>query len=202
MAVFARHPLSDFSLEALASVADHIAGGIQHKHTEKVLRAKEVEFRVARGIQQQLFPRTAPGVAGFDIGGASYPAEATGGDYFDYIPLCDGALAVAIGDVSGHGLGPALLMASLRASLRALARVHADVGEILRLANTTLSEDAGEHFVTLFLARLDPHSHSLVYASAVHEAGYLLDSAVRAFPQGATQFDDISAVVIKRPPLG
>src|SRR5262245_23703487 len=178
-ALFARHPLSDFTLEALACAADNIAGGIQRRHTEQVLRAREAEFRVARGIQQQLFPRAAPAVAGFDIGGASYPAEATGGDYFDYIPLCDGTLAVAIGDVSGHGLGPALLMASLRASLRALGRAHADVGEILRLANRTLSEDAGERFVTLFMARLDPQSHSLVYASAGHEAGYLLDSAGR-----------------------
>jgi len=174
-------------------------------------------------------------------------------------------------------------MASLRASLRALARVHADVGEILRLANRTLSEDAGERFVTLFLARLDPQSHALVYASAGHEAGYLLNgagevrlrldstgvplgifpnstypvseaisleagefvllltdgvndahspddtrfgshralaiarhyrcdpasqivsnlyNAVRAFTQGATQLDDISAVVLKCSPLG
>src|SRR5262249_3409302 len=156
VALFARQPLSDFTLEALAAAADHIAGGIRRQHTEAVLRATEAEFRVARGIQQLLFPRTAPAVVGFDIGGASYPTEATGGDYFDYIPLCDGTLAVAIGDVSGHGLGPALLVASLRASLRALARVHADVGEILRLANRTLSEDARDRFLPLFLAPLHP----------------------------------------------
>jgi PAS domain S-box-containing protein len=179
VALFARQPLSDFTRKALAAAADHIAGGIQHRHTREALRATEAEFRIARRIQQQLFPRTPLAVAGFDVGGASHPAEATGGDYFDYIPLCDGAVAVAVGDVSGHGLGPALLMASLRATLRALARVHADVGEIVRLANRALNGDAGEQFVTLFLARLDPQSHSLVYASAGHETGYLLNRAGR-----------------------
>jgi len=180
MALFSRQPLSDFTLRALAAAADHVAAGIQRKHTEDMLRAREADLRVARGIQQQLFPRAGPGVAGYDIGGASHPSDATGGDYFDYIPLCDGTLGIAIGDVSGHGLGPALLMASLRASLRSLAQVHADVGELLRLANRMVSEDAGERFVTLFLASLDPERHSLVYASAGHPPGYLLDGDGRA----------------------
>ena len=60
-------------------------------------------------------------MAGLDVAGASFPAEATGGDYFDYIPMPDGSLAVVIGDVCGHGFGPALVMAELRAYLRASA---------------------------------------------------------------------------------
>ena len=96
---------------------------------ERELAQTQVEFRVARTIQQKLFPSHAPHVAGldigmgtfgFDIGGASFPVQAIGGDYFDFIPLADGSLGIAIGDVSGHGVGPALLMAETRALLRCL----------------------------------------------------------------------------------
>ena len=69
----------------------------------------------------------------------------------------DGGLGVVIGDVSGHGFGPALLMAELRAYLRALLLTRADVGEIVDLLNRALADDAPEgHFATLLLARLEP----------------------------------------------
>jgi CheY-like chemotaxis protein len=89
------------------------------EHERQMSEAKErweqerlrEEIRLARQIQQKLFPVAPLPSAAFDISGASYPAEATGGDYFDYIPMRDGGLGVVIGDVSGHGFGPALLMA-------------------------------------------------------------------------------------------
>lgn len=131
---------------------------------------------MARAIQQQLFP-ASPRILGFDLGGASYPAHATGGDYFDFIPLGDGRLGIVIGDVSGHGLGPALLMASTRAYLRALARTHTHVSDILGVANRVLADDLGtSHFVTLTFAVLDPRTRSLEYASAGHPTGYVLDA--------------------------
>ncbi len=136
------------------------------------------EIRLARQIQQKLFPVAPLPSASFDISGASYPAEATGGDYFDYIPMRDGSLGVVIGDVSGHGFGPALLMAEVRAYLRALLLTRADVGEIVDLLNRALADDAPEgHFATLLLARLEPTSRSLVYASAGHLPAYILDSS-------------------------
>jgi serine phosphatase RsbU (regulator of sigma subunit) len=140
------------------------------------------EIRLARQIQQKLFPVAPLPSAGLDISGASYPAEATGGDYFDYIPMRDGGLGVVIGDVSGHGFGPALLMAELRAYLRAFLLTRTDVGEIAGLLNRALADDAPEgHFATLLLARLDPGSRSLVYASAGHLPGYILS------PSGAVK---------------
>jgi serine phosphatase RsbU (regulator of sigma subunit) len=132
------------------------------------------EMRIARQIQQKLFPAAPLPLAGFDISGASYPAEATGGDYFDYIPLSDGALGVVIGDVAGHGFGPALLMAELRAYLRAFLLTRTDIGEIVGLLNRALAGDAPDHFTTLLLARLDPHTRSFAYVSAGHPAGYIL----------------------------
>jgi phosphoserine phosphatase RsbU/P len=136
------------------------------------------EIRIARQIQQKLFPAAPLPLPGFDISGASYPAEATGGDYFDYIPMCDGALGLVIGDVAGHGFGPALLMAETRAYLRAFLMTHTDVGEIVGLVNRALVNDTpDDRFATLVLARLDPRDHSLTYTSAGHVTGYVLDPA-------------------------
>jgi serine phosphatase RsbU (regulator of sigma subunit) len=101
-----------------------------------------------------------------------------GGDYFDYIPFPGDSLGVVIGDVSGHGVGPALLMAATRAYLRALALTCEDVAEILIKANRSLVEDfANQNFVTLLLARLDVQTGAFLYSSAGHPPGYILSSA-------------------------
>jgi sigma-B regulation protein RsbU (phosphoserine phosphatase) len=164
----------------------HVLGliGVSRDVTEH-LRAKEQEakLRIAREIQRRFFPSAPPRLAGFDVAGASYPADDTGGDYFDYFPLPDGSLAVAVGDASGHGFGPALRMSEVRAYLRALALTRTDLGEILGLLNRALAEENEEkHFVTLLLARLEPAARALSYASAGHPTGYVLgpDGAVKA----------------------
>jgi serine phosphatase RsbU (regulator of sigma subunit) len=145
---------------------------------EQRLDANDIEFEAARRIQQKLFPAAPPTISGFDIAGMTQPAEATGGDYFDYVPMLDGCLGVVIGDVSGHGFGPALLMASTRAYLRAFAQTQSDLAELLSLLNRVLTLDMEvERFVTLILARLDPRKRSLVYASAGHPTGYVLDAS-------------------------
>jgi len=150
----------------------------ERKRAERELRENQEQFQVARDIQQHLFPKHAPNCPGFDIGGASYPAEATGGDYFDYLPMLNNRLGIVVGDVTGHGIGPALLMAETRAYLRVLAGRREEVGEILDRANSILAEDVGsERYITLFLGRLDPATRTLVYASAGHPAGFLLDKA-------------------------
>lgn len=137
----------------------------------------EEEFRLARRIHGKLFPRGVPRLAGFDIAGACHPAHATGGDYFDFLPMADGGVGIALGDVCGHGFGPALLMADVHASVRSLALAHIDVGEILTLANRLVCEDTGgEEFVTVFLGSLDPHERTFAYASA-GQAGFLLDGS-------------------------
>jgi PAS domain S-box-containing protein len=147
----------------------------ERRRTEQELREHEEQFRVAREIQQRLFPKANPQLPGFDIAGASYPAEATGGDYFDYLPMLHDGLGIVVGDVTGHGIGPALLMAETRAYLRVVALNRDDVGEVLTRANLVLAEDVGqERYVTVFLARLDATSRRLTYASAGHPPGYIL----------------------------
>jgi PAS domain S-box-containing protein len=150
----------------------------QQRRVEAELRENEEQFRVAREIQQRLFPARAPIIPGFDVAGASHPAAATGGDYFDYLGMCDGTHALVVGDVTGHGLGPALLMAETRAFLRLLVLNRQDVGEILTRANRALSADVDyEHYVTLLFAQLDPQRRELRWANAGHIPGYVLDAS-------------------------
>jgi serine phosphatase RsbU (regulator of sigma subunit) len=149
----------------------------RRRQAERTLRETQERIRAAREIQQRLFPVSAPRLPGVEMAGASYPADATGGDYYDYIPMADGSVAVVIGDVTGHGFGPALVMASTRAYLRALAQTNTDVANILALANRVLAADVGDdRFVTLLLARLDAEARWLVYSNAGHQSGYVFDS--------------------------
>jgi PAS domain S-box-containing protein len=151
----------------------------QRKLVERVeaeLKAAHEEFEVARKIQGRLFPESAPVIAGIEIGGASSPAVATGGDYFDYIAMRDGSIGIVVGDVSGHGFGPSLLMASVRGYLQALAQSGVDAREILDITNRLVESDTDdENFVTMIFSRLDPETRTLEYVSAGHTTCYVLD---------------------------
>jgi serine phosphatase RsbU (regulator of sigma subunit) len=158
-------------------LGSQIAQFIERREAERVVHARAQEFSLARAIQQGLLPKAPPILPGLEIAGASHPAQETGGDYFDFIPMSDGQLGIAIGDASGHGIGAALLIAETRAYLRALALTHTDPGSILRVVNGRLAEDIStDHFVTLFLGQLDPRTGSLVYSNAGHWPGYALDA--------------------------
>ena len=146
------------------------------KRAREQLHENAEQFRVAREIQQRLFPKAAPQLPGFEIAGFSLPADAIGGDYFDYIPLLRGRWGFIVADVTGHGIGPSLLMAETRACLRVLAQTHEDAGDMLTQANRMLSGDVGEErFVTLLLASIDPVAKTLNHGNAGHPAAILLD---------------------------
>jgi sigma-B regulation protein RsbU (phosphoserine phosphatase) len=140
--------------------------------TEKRRRRElEASLQVARDIQQNLLPSSSPEVDGFDFCGVCLPIEETAADFFDYFPMPDGTLAIVVGDVCGHGIGPALLAAETRAYLRALSRANSDVGEVATIVNRLLWDDMdGGRFLTLFFSRLDPVGRTLTYASAAHPA--------------------------------
>ncbi len=88
----------------------------------------------------------------------------------------DGCMGIVCGDVSGHGIGPALLVALVHSYLRALARTYVDPAEILTKASRLVHDDMEDgRFITLFFARLDPSTRALVYAGAGHEA-HLIDA--------------------------
>jgi serine phosphatase RsbU (regulator of sigma subunit)/putative methionine-R-sulfoxide reductase with GAF domain len=179
MAMFARRPLSGATLEAMASVANEVAVGVERLQADQELRTQEADRRTARAIQRGLLPNAVPRVAGFQVAGRSAIARPVGGDCFDFVPLPragQDCLGVLVGDASGHGVAAALLMAETRAYLRAFALTCADVGTLLALSNQRLASDlVTDHFVTLFFLQLDPRTCSLAYASAGHCPGYVLD---------------------------
>jgi PAS domain S-box-containing protein len=166
-------------LAMMATIGVQVGQFTQRKEAESQLRRQEEDRRIARRVQEELLPKAAPTFPGFRISGRSAPAQDVGGDCFDFLPLRAGAedcLGVLVADASGHGIGAALLAAQTRAYLRALALTCADVGTLLTLSNQRLASDLLEdHFVTLFLLRLDPRTRSLVYANAGHYPGYVLD---------------------------
>ncbi len=138
---------------------------------------QQTQLQLARAVQQRFYTATVR-VPGFDIAASAYPAEQTGGDYFDMIETADGRCYVAIGDVSGHGLDAALVMATTRAYVRSFAALGLDVGEVLARVNRVLVGDLQDgRYVTLLLARLDPRRRMLECASAGHPPGFLLDRA-------------------------
>jgi phosphoserine phosphatase RsbU/P len=165
-------------IRLFSAIAAQLGGVIQRKRAEQELRATEEEFRAARDIQQRLFPKESPHLAGFDISGWSHPASAAGGDYFDYLPMQCDRWGIVVGDVTGHGIGPALLMAETRAYLRVLAQSHEDLGAILTASNRVLADDVGvERFITMLLVSLDVGTRMLHYANAGHPAGFVLNAA-------------------------
>ncbi len=142
------------------------------------LQQQQFQMNLARAVQQQFYRTPPPQIEGFDMAGAAFPADETGGDYFDFMPLQGDCIGIVIGDVSGHGFSSALLMAELRAYLRAYAQQSTDLGEIFTLLNTALANDLEQgRYATLIFCFLHPSSGTLVYANAGHTPGYILDSS-------------------------
>ncbi len=124
----------------------------------------------ARRVQQHLFPRELPRLPGWEVAAACRPARAVSGDYCDVIDLGAGRLGLLLGDVSGKGLGPALVMAGLRAFIHArLPRQAEDLAGLMRELNAfLLASTPDDMFVTLFLAVLDVPTGRLRYVIAGH----------------------------------
>jgi PAS domain S-box-containing protein len=132
---------------------------------------QEFQLQLARDVQQRFYA-AAPVVSGFDIGASAHPADETGGDYFDFISMADGSLLIAVADAKGHGFSSALVMALTRAYVRCFAAMQLELNEILARVNQMLLKDLEHgHFVTLFLAQLNPDQSSLSYANAGHVPG-------------------------------
>ncbi|MDQ4076073.1 MAG: SpoIIE family protein phosphatase [Chloroflexota bacterium] len=135
----------------------------------RVLERLEQELRVAHFIQQALLPQQMPVPMGWQVATQYRPARAVGGDFFDFIALSDGRLALVIGDVTDKGVPAALMMASTRAILAGCAERWMEPGAVLQAANERLYPQMPQRmFATCFYALLDPVSGRLRYANAGH----------------------------------
>ncbi len=133
---------------------------------EKIQR----EMEIARQVQTNLYPRTKPEFAGLDYYGICFTADAVGGDYYDYIKLNENKAAFAIGDISGHGIGPALLMAGLVGFVRSNASQYADdIKKFVQYINENIFEVSEDSmFATFFYGLFDLQTGIFSYVNAGH----------------------------------
>jgi sigma-B regulation protein RsbU (phosphoserine phosphatase) len=171
-------------LEVLQELAVHIAGAVENarrfQQEREQLHTKEQE---ARFIQQALFPQTAPFLAGFRVLGSCVPADAVGGDWYDYIPLTGGRWGLVLGDVCGKGIAAALTMSAARALVRSFIDSDHSPAAVLARVNRVLMDDlpAGK-FVTMVFAVLDPASRTLTFANAGHPRPLFVKGNTRSLP--------------------
>ena len=125
------------------------------------------DLEIARSIQQAMLPRGAYQSPGIEAFGITRPANTVGGDFYDILPLPDGRLLLALGDVAGKGSPAALLMALLLAMMRTLVDEGLEGAELMTRLNVQIVKHAPRsRFVTLFLATLDPASGDLTFVNA------------------------------------
>jgi sigma-B regulation protein RsbU (phosphoserine phosphatase) len=175
------HQLDAFprkQIELLKALAGHIAVAVDNAQRVQLERRQVQGLRreqdEARRIQRKLLPQSAPSLPGFHLEAEWVPAGAVGGDWYDYIPLDQGRVAIVLADVSGKGMPAALLMSGVRGIVRSLAPLASGPGEVLARVNQMLLDDVPTgRYVTMIYAVLDPARRTLTFASAGHPWPFL-----------------------------
>lgn len=155
-------------------IRNQVEAALREAETRRKMEHLQHDLEVARSIQQSLLPKSMPQVAGFEIAAWNKPADQTGGDYYDWQALPDGRVLVALADVTGHGIGPALLAAVCRAYARVSFGQQNGFLKAMEQVNTAVSADVGEgRFVTFVAAILGPNSSEVELLSAGHAPLFL-----------------------------
>ncbi|MGC1273884.1 MAG: GAF domain-containing SpoIIE family protein phosphatase [Planctomycetaceae bacterium] len=169
----------EFDERLLTAFASHAAIAMERAallDESERSQALFLNLDIGRKIQTGFLPKSLPAVPGYEIAAWWEPAEGVGGDYYDVLRLPDGRVGLVIADVSGHGIGPSLLMSGVRAMLHVLARTESDPSRILSLLSETIRDDFElGRFVTLLFVALDPDRHELTWVNAGHGPSLLLD---------------------------
>ena len=145
-------------------------------------------LNLAREVQQNLLPHKNPQMQMLDIAGSSLYCDETGGDYYDFIISDAGgneSLAIAIGDVSGHGIPSALLMATVRSSLRQRVSQPGGAGSIISDVNRQLAQDVEDsgQFMTMFYLMIDPTKKHFQWVRAGHDPAIFYDPGTDTFEE-------------------
>jgi len=171
----------------------HVQAALNEAETQRMLKQMEHDLTIARSIQQSLLPKFRPQIAGFQVAGWSRTADDTGGDFYDWKRLPDGRWVVILADVTGHGIGPAILASVCRAYSRASFNVRDSLETTLRNINQSFAEDlTPERFATLVAAVFEEASDQVELLSAGHGPLFVYSSDSQSF-----QFLDAQAL-----PLG
>lgn len=192
--VSARHLLSDRELVyRWEDVPPHVRRIAERER-------QRVELETARGIQSSILPELPPSLQGVELAHAYLPASEVGGDFYDVLALDDGRLAMAVGDVAGHGVSSGLVMSMAKSALAVQVSFDPDVRQVFRTLNRTVYQSARQRLLaTLCYAVLDPVRRELIYASAGHLFPYRIgrDGGVEAlesvaYPLGVR--DDLEVI--------
>lgn len=189
------HRYNDDYLRLLATFGNIIASRLlnyalaQERHERQLY---EAELRRASAIQQNLLSRTKPEFPGYLIDAFHQPCRAVGGDLYDMAVLPDGNLLLCVADVSGKGLGAALLMSNILACLRTLYNVTPlSLSDLVATVSSQLWRcSAAADYATLFVGEIDPASHQLTYVNAGHNPPIILRSS------GAHEYLPATGVVV------
>lgn len=189
-------PFDKFDEQLILAFASHAATALERSilldGLQKAHRV-EIALDLARRIQTSFLPSSLPAMDGYEIAQWWEPAESVSGDYYDVLQLPDGRVALVVADVTGHGVGPSLIMASVRAMLHVLTRTISDPAEIVATLEDAIESDLRDgRFVTLFLAALDLKDHEIEYVNMGHgpvihvtKAGHVMLNAT-GLPVGVT----------------
>ena len=141
------------------------------------------ELHIAKRIQESFLPDEFPAIPGFDLDAVNISSTEVGGDYYDFVPIVENQIGVAIADVAGHGVPAALIMASFRASLLAEIRNNYAIRTIMKKVNNLICESVkrGE-FVTAVYGVLDTRNHVFTFANAGHNPPLLLRKSGKVEP--------------------
>lgn len=178
-------PFNAFDEQMIRAFAAHAATALERASLEvEAHKSHELQTAVNMGrrIQQSFLPRHLPKIPGYDLAAWWRPAESVSGDYYDVIRLPDGRLGLIVADVSGHGFGPSLLMASVRAMIHVLARTSSDPSQIMSGLAEMIAPDLDEgRFLTFLLVALDPQTHQLTYCNAGHGPALIYHRRTESF---------------------
>lgn len=145
---------------------DHAASGTVIEEFGLLQR----DLEIAKKVQKASFPKESPAIPGLECVTFYKPAHSIGGDYYDFLPLDDGTWGIAVGDVSGKGIGAALVMATLQGSLRAQTLPpRPKIQTLMKNVDLVVRESSpAEFFASLFYAEYEPLSRLLTYVNAGH----------------------------------
>jgi len=165
-----------------AEIRTHVKAALRDAETRAQLRQVEHELQIARSVQQSLLPKLRPQIAGFQVAGWSRTADDTGGDFYDWKRLPDGRWVVLLADVTGHGIGPAILASVCRAYSRASFNLRDNLETTVRNINQSFSEDVPEEsFATFVAVVFEEASNQVELLSAGHGPIFIYSFANRSF---------------------
>jgi sigma-B regulation protein RsbU (phosphoserine phosphatase) len=160
------------------AVARQLSLGVENAGIVAQLREKEGldrELELAAGIQRSLLPAAAPALRHASLAAACLPAAQVGGDYFDFVPGDDGVVYVVVADVTGHGLGPGMIMAMTRIALRAELTGAQSLSSAVAATNGVMWDDllATAAFITMYAASFDSCTRELTFVNCGHHPALL-----------------------------